>query len=320
MSDSRPEFQALEQELWKLDDDKSFPKKRPLLAHYTSLATLEKIAGNKELWLSHPYLMNDHQELAWALEEGVRRALVDAELTRILGSTAGSFADILVQLSDADASSHNLDIYLACFSEHVPCVDSDGVLSMWRAYGGGGSGAALIFDTSELDPDEDSPFILAPVSYYSTEERIGFIDWAIRLVANAAEELDELNDEVLYELAWIYYHRLRMFALFTKHLGFREENEWRLVYDPKRDDWEEYAEHLSYSISERGIEPKLKLRFGSSGPMKDVSFDKLLSSVLLGPTAASALSLHATKRMLISAGCVPLSEKVRASSTPLRRM
>ncbi|MFK3845343.1 DUF2971 domain-containing protein [Stenotrophomonas sp. NPDC078853] len=318
MGSTKSEIESLEEELWKLDENKTFPNKAPLLAHYTSLATLEQIAGAKELWLSHPYLMNDHQELAWALEEGVRRALGDAQLTAALGVSAGEFGEILSNLSGADINSYNLDIYLACFSEHVLDRDGDGVLSMWRAYGGGGSGAALIFDSSKLIADEASPFILAPVAYYSTEERLAFIDWAVFMMSVTVKNIAPLDRHTLQELAWIYYHRLRVFALFTKHVGFAEENEWRLVYDPKRDDWDEYVDCRSYVITSRGIEPKLKLPLNSDRSSSKVKFDEILSAVLLGPAASSALSLHATRRMLKELGCAVLSESVSASGTPLR--
>ena len=41
--------------LWDdLIEEESFPHKRPLLAHYTSIATLEGIMANDELWFSNP--------------------------------------------------------------------------------------------------------------------------------------------------------------------------------------------------------------------------------------------------------------------------
>jgi hypothetical protein len=50
------------------------------------------------------------------------------------------------------------------------------MLSMWRGYGGNGSGAALVLDTNELEDLGDSPLILAPVYYASVEQRLEWID------------------------------------------------------------------------------------------------------------------------------------------------
>jgi hypothetical protein len=40
----------------------SFPAKRSLLAHYTSIPVLEAILRNNEIWLSNPLFMNDMEE------------------------------------------------------------------------------------------------------------------------------------------------------------------------------------------------------------------------------------------------------------------
>jgi hypothetical protein len=37
----------------------TFPTKRPLLAHYTSISVLEAMLRNDEVWLSNPLFMND---------------------------------------------------------------------------------------------------------------------------------------------------------------------------------------------------------------------------------------------------------------------
>jgi hypothetical protein len=46
--------------LWAdLQEFDSFPTKRPLVAHYTSISVLEAILRNNEIWFSNPLLMND---------------------------------------------------------------------------------------------------------------------------------------------------------------------------------------------------------------------------------------------------------------------
>jgi len=44
---------------------------------------------------------------------------------------------------------HAFDTYVFCLSEHN-ASNTDGLLSMWRAYGGHGSGAALVSNTGSL--------------------------------------------------------------------------------------------------------------------------------------------------------------------------
>lgn len=51
----------------------NFPSIRPLWAHYTSVATLEKILLANEVWLSNPLYMNDWEELRFGLNAGAEK-------------------------------------------------------------------------------------------------------------------------------------------------------------------------------------------------------------------------------------------------------
>ena len=47
----------------------------------------------------------------------------------------------------------------------------------------------------------------------------------------------------LYIPAHYFFERLKLFALFTKHPGFKEEREWRVAYLPDRDPNQRAHEH-----------------------------------------------------------------------------
>jgi hypothetical protein len=58
--------------LWSdIQSKETFPEKRPLLAHYTSIATLESILSNEEVWFSNPLYMSDIEELRFGVLESV---------------------------------------------------------------------------------------------------------------------------------------------------------------------------------------------------------------------------------------------------------
>lgn len=311
---------AFERLMWAdFKQEDCFPAKRPVLAHYSSVQTLENIVKSEELWLSHPMLMNDYEELRWGLLEGQRlflehSGLEDAcETAERYQSLQNSFTYYFDQFSERYL--HN--VYIACFCKHGQ-DDNDGLLSMWRAYGANGGGVAIVFDTAKLTPREEAPLILHPVAYLSTDDRLKWI----------AEKLDQLAaflkdirppDEDIWYAAWHYFYRLKHFALFTKHKGFAEEDEWRLVYAPDHDPTEEYAAMLGYCITEKGIQPKLKLRLGvSSAGAAIVPLKEIVSAILLGPTASSYLSQVAVKRMLSVLGHAELAERVKMCTTPFR--
>jgi hypothetical protein len=53
-----------------------FAHKKPFLAHYTTIQTIEKIISSKELWFSNPLYMNDLEEVSGDAERGEYKAHV----------------------------------------------------------------------------------------------------------------------------------------------------------------------------------------------------------------------------------------------------
>lgn len=58
-----------------------FYVKKPLLAHYTSLSTLEKILETDEVWFSNPLFMNDLEEVRFGVLRGVDLVLQSQEIS-----------------------------------------------------------------------------------------------------------------------------------------------------------------------------------------------------------------------------------------------
>jgi hypothetical protein len=130
-----------------------------------------------ELWLSNPLYMSDLEEMRFGINEGTSAFHENAEVKAACGSEARHqqlLREFDRYFQDFE-STHALDTYVLCFSEH-DLSNTDGMLSMWRGYGGNGSGAALVLDTNELEDLGDSPLILAPVYYASVEQRLEWID------------------------------------------------------------------------------------------------------------------------------------------------
>lgn len=307
--------------LWNdLSEDDQFYKRRPLLAHYTSIQTLEKILENNEIWFSNPLLMNDFEELQFGINEGARIFRTHDGLRSACGNDERYLelqAGFDVYYDQLDLE-HAFDTYALCFSEHER-DDSDGLLSMWRGYGGNGKGAAIVFDTSKIDPVENSAFILAKVHYGSSEERLEWIASKIDQIADLVRSIN-FPDQSLYLAAYAFFQRLKLFALFTKHPGFREEREWRVVYMPDQDEEGRITPMLNYSIGEKGVEPKLKFKIGpiDGATGGALSLDLLVDRIVLGPSASGHLAVHGIKRMLERLGRSELLERFVRSSTPFR--
>jgi hypothetical protein len=311
----------IQEVLWgDFASETSFPAKRPLLAHYTSIDVLEKIAIHNELWLSNPLYMNDLEELQFGMNAGADQFRTSAHLSDAVGST-----DVYRKLikyfdslfNDFD-SKHAIDTYVLCFSEHDPS-DEDGLLSMWRGYGARGSGVALVLDTAKLGTIEKSPLILDKVQYASIPERLDWIDRKLAELAKALREHPK-TDANLELIAYEWIERLKLFSLFTKHKGFDEEREWRVVYISERDRMKSLSSMLSYQITARGVEPKLKLKLEEVPGAIDssVSLECLTHRIILGPSIATILAANSVRKMLALTGRVELANRVIESSIPFR--
>ena len=216
------------------------------------------------------------------------------------------------------SNEHAFDIYVLCFSEHDDDKD-DGLLSMWRGYGGNGNGAAIIFDSQKLNENEGSPFIVSNVVYASAKDRLDWIDNKC-IEFSAILKSTSVPDDKLYIPVFHLFERMKIFSIFTKHTGFAEEREWRVVYMRERDRNRKLDEMLHYAIGRSGVEPKLKFKVKPVDGMttNDFSLEKLVSKIILGPTVSSPLSVSAVQRMLEKLGKLEIAKKLTASTTPFR--
>lgn len=308
--------------LWQdaKDDFESLLKDRPLLAHYTSIQVLEQILKNDEIWFSNPLLMNDRDEIKFGIHAGISGAKSNKEIQLAFASDNRfrKFAEAL----DFYYSEYDRDVfdnYVFCLSYHDPS-NTDGLLSMWRGYGSNGDGVAIIFDTKNLLPNPTQPLlILSRVHYGTADERIAWLSSLFSRFATIVAE-KEVPDEFVYVCAHVLFERIKLFALFSKHSGFREEQEYRAVYLPERDVSKRLVSMLQFVTGSRGIEPKLKLKLGpsSADPELRVPLEIWIESIILGPTASTNLAFRSMQRMFDQLNKPALVGKLRASTIPLR--
>ena len=300
----------------------SYTVKSPLLAHYTSIEVLERVLATNQVWFSNPLFMDDLEELRFGITEGYQQFQNNQDVRRASGSDerASKLFDAFNYYYNQFANEHAIDVYVLCLSEHTR-GNSDGLLSMWRGYGGNGKGAAVVFDTAKFGANPNSPLVIAQVTYESTAARR---EWLTQKIAQFATLLSTANlpDDRLHWAAWLMFQRIKAFALFTKHSGFFEEQEWRIVYFKERDVANKVLPMLGYAIGNRGVEPKLKLELvpveGVTPP--DLSLGNIVHQIILGPSISSELVKAAVLRMLDKLGHQDLKNRVIPSSIPFRKL
>lgn len=302
------------------DLERSFPSVRPLLAHYTSINALEGIVGSEEIWFSHPLAMNDSEELRFGMQlgdsafRGSRSLAVACKTPRRHGLLLNAFEGAFNHFWNA----HAFDTYVFCTSEHDK-DDNDGRLSMWRGYGGNGTGSAIVLNTAKLNVYSGSPLILDRVIYATRDERISWVQSRVALLAEMLRKI-EPSDDQLHVPAIAFLERLKRFSLFTKDRGFHEENEWRAVYARERDQQKQLDGMFGYATGRSGILPRLKLKIvpleGSFA--KTFSLSELVDRIILGPSQSGPLALMTVRRMLAQLGKPDIAERVVASTIPYR--
>ena len=211
-----------------------------------------------------------------------------------------------------------VDTYVLCLCEHSP-DNHDGTLSMWRSYASQGHGVAIVLNTRNIPDPPQVPLRIARVIYGTANDRIqllrrGLNEWAkITTAAN-------LPDDQLYLAAHSAFTFIKSFALMTKHAGFREEAEWRVIYVPELDPQGLLVSQVGYHISPRGVEPKLKFKIASvqGGVLGTLSLKNLVQFIILGPSIASPLAQEAFRRVLNKTCLDGFQDRVFASSIPLR--
>ena len=170
------ELLAALQSLFNDIGTESFLEQAPLLAHYTTVHALESILINEELWFSNPLYMNDFEEVRFGINEGTNIFLESEEIKSACDSLQRHeiIKNALNHYFTIFEKEHIINTHVFCLSEHER-EDNNGLLSMWRGYGGNGKGVAVVFDASKLNRLDESPLFLAKVSYATTEQRKAWI-------------------------------------------------------------------------------------------------------------------------------------------------
>lgn len=289
----------------------------PLLAHYTSIGTLERIAQTGEIWFSNPLYMNDVDELRYGMNlgmhavrshAGLRQACPPAHYNALLDAF-----DALYTTFDGDSA---FDVYVFSCSEHDEEIGDDGLLSMWRGYGGDGNGVAIVFDMGPLLAARP-PLLVRQVQYLSYEASEAWMDAKLQQFAQALQRRGGPVEQMQGAAAALF-ERIKLFALFTKHRGFHEEREWRIVYLREQDHANVFTQLLHYAIGGRGIEPRLRfctevLAAGGAAPQ----LQDMVRRIILGPVLATPLAQRSVVRML-ELYQPAWADRVTRSTTPYR--
>jgi hypothetical protein len=293
-------------------------------AHYTSASVaMSIIKGQSDdkrcLWLRNATLMNDFSEVEYG-QWVLRHTLADLDISARLKKVCADIHPELIYMfgqMDEEARYIKANTFLLSLALHRDKELSQGKLSMWRAYGGNANVCILL---------EPGPFIreqtaydvnISPVDYKGVDSFKAAFDKMFEGMEKHREELKAIDLETLKLNFKIGIDNM---VLSSKHPGFEEENEWRII--KRREVWPKADLTPSQVVDVRGVMQEVFYL-----PMKNIedkgvigsSLDEILFRLIIGPTENPDLVRSAFTRALGEAGVEAPHDRVLTCGIPLRR-
>ncbi len=301
---------------YQTDRMAKFMEENKRFVHYTSAAAAMNIFKSKQIWLRQPYFMNDYRELEHGLQ-----CLVSAyrEQNQFFKNTVDQIyeglSNEIEQEFDHLLKVSRQDLYLFCVSEHEDAEDVFGRLSMWRAYGKE-VGVAIVMNQSSFFSELNGlKSYMSPVTYSeSSDFLLSFNKIAGNILMNKAFIQTLLRED----FKRIILNMFRDHVLTTKHKGFAEEKEWRVIYSPGI----ESSDHLIHGLETINGFPqevyKVPFKNDPDKGVVNIEPDELIDRIIIGPTQYPLPLYKAFVKILENAGVKDAGVKVFISDIPLR--
>lgn len=322
------------QDLFKLRDifaphegrrrDDLFRHNRRLI-HYTSAAAAISIIRNKTVWMRTVRCMNDFMEVEHGFQL-LQRSFsppIDSEMEKGLRAVGTALDEVFPGLAEEgvkwfDGWLFQLrnKTYMTCLSEHDANEKDYGRLSMWRSYTANQVGVGLVMNPMPLYSLSDTFGAFSSPVYYFSDDHLR--DLFLEIAANIAENREFLQSQDRDDIKGYFCMLLRAVAMCTKHPGFVEEKEWRIMHTEQLD--KRGALELDVECIAGIPQPIYKIPLEDHEPsgMTGISIPDLVEHVLIGPTQFPLPVWDAIVIELEKAGVTNAAEKVSYSNIPLR--
>ena len=199
--------------------------------YYTTAETATSILKNKQIWMRNTAAMNDYMEVEHGFDclDAAYKAEPGNSFNAALNSCFPGLAHEVRDFFNAWLPHIRQDTYITCVSEHLPAEDRHGRLSMWRAYGGK-TGVALVLNGAVMFSKSNALNVFSsPVAYLNPAAFAAYFE---KIALNMESEIDYIKNLGQEAVKQLVFNMLRFAVLCTKHPGFLEEREWRVVASP----------------------------------------------------------------------------------------
>ena len=287
--------------------------------YYTTADTATSILRNRQVWMRSTTAMNDYMEVEHGFEclNAAYKAEPGQVFNRALDACFPGLAAELRDFFNAWLPGIRQETYMLCVSEHLPEEDQHGRLSMWRAYGGQ-AGVALVLNGGVMFRASDAlGAYSSPVAYLTPDAFAADFARIAETIDAEAEYIRTLDRDTVKTYG---FNMLRFAVLCTKHPGFHEEREWRVVASPAMHP----SQLLTSSVEAvRGIPQtvlKLDLQNHPDQGLIGLALPELLNRIIIGPCEFPLVVLKAFRQLLAEAEVPEPESKIFVSDIPLRHL
>lgn len=288
------------------------------LVHYTGARAAMSIIQNAEVWMRNATCMNDYSEVQHGLEclASAYRSESGQKLRKALDDWFPGFCKEFESLFDGWQSELRIGTYLLCVSEHENDEDTLGRLSMWRAYGDA-TGVALVMKAAPFFNESDAlQAYTSPVAYLSAK---GFEREFGALAGSILENAEFLRTLQREQISHLLFNAFLFAGLCTKHPGYVEEREWRVIHCPKLHPSERLVKAVEIVGGAPQVIYKIPLKDVPDEGLTGIEIAELLDRLIIGPTEYPAATYDAFVELLRDAGVPNPEKRVCVSEIPLRR-
>lgn len=288
------------------------------LVYYTSGQVALNILKKKEVWMRDASCMNDYLEVDYGLhcllkayhsKSGIRFQSVLDNLYPGLSTEVGARLD-------EGVPHFRYRTYITCVSEHLPTEDQNGRLSMWRAYGGSSSVAIVMNNKAFLSDSDALKAYTSPVAYWGPEK----VAQELETIAGNIEA-NEVTVRLLGEagLRDAIFNMCKYAVLCTKHPGFREELEWRVIYWPTIEKSSRLIKEVTTVDGIPQTVYKIPLLNIPEEGFLNAEIPELIDRIIIGPTQFPTTIAEAIEAQLVEAGVSDAGKRIVISDIPLRQ-
>jgi hypothetical protein len=280
--------------------------------HYTSAEAGMGIIQSGRLWMRNTMCMSDYREIQHGFDNFQSFFATPPNEANFLSALDKCFPGIGKEAFDtfnkwlADIRTNT---YITSISEHDSSEDSNGRLSMWRAFATSTARVAIVLKPKwHSDTGANLRLTVSPVTYLPKHAVHELLLTVIKNVESHCDYLQSLGKQKVLDYL--------VFMLMTevvchKHEGFLEEREWRAIYAPKR--WPSTV-----------IEPDMKVISGVPQLIYKIPLDgefhlkNLLDRIIIGPTQFPLPIAQAFVSELLKVGVSDAINRVFMSNIPIR--